>query len=203
MKRKGSRYLLAIVLILPAWCADTIKWPASFERLAKQAKESVDVTLDSSMLQLAGGFLEKGDAEERHVKELVSKLKGVYVKSFEFDKEGQYSMADVESIRSQLTGWSRIVAVKSTNSENTDVYLKKTGDQIDGLFIIDAEPKELTVVHIDGPIRPEDLSELGGHMGIPKIGTVHRQDKNTRKDGKTASPETQSHPDDFDDRGGE
>jgi hypothetical protein len=199
----GSRSLLAIVLILPAWCADAIKWPASFERLAKQAKESVDVTLDSSMLQLAGGFLEKGDAEERHVKELVSKLKGVYVKSFEFDKEGQYSMADVESIRSQLTGWSRIVAVRSVNSENTDVYLKKTGDQIDGLFIIDAEPKELTVVHIDGPIRPEDLNELGGHMGIPKIGPMHGQDKNTRKDGKAASPETRSHADNFDDRGGE
>ncbi|HEY7304186.1 MAG TPA: DUF4252 domain-containing protein [Bryobacteraceae bacterium] len=203
MKRMGSRSLLAIVLILPAWCADAIKWPASFERLAKQAKESVDVTLDSSMLQLAGGFLEKGDAEERHVKELVSKLKGVYVKSFEFDKEGQYSMADVESIRSQLTGWSRIVAVRSVNSENTDVYLKKTGDQIDGLFIIDAEPKELTVVHIDGPIRPEDLNELGGHMGIPKIGPMHGQDKNTRKDGKAASPETRSHADNFDDRGGE
>lgn len=112
-------------------------------------------------------------------------------------------MADVESIRSQLTGWSRIVAVRSVNSENTDVYLKKTGDQIDGLFIIDAEPKELTVVHIDGPIRPEDLNELGGHMGIPKIGPMHGQDKNTRKDGKAASPETRSHADNFDDRGGE
>jgi hypothetical protein len=194
---------LALILVLPGWCADTIKWPASFERLAKQAKESVDVTLDSSMLQLASGFLEKGDAEERHVKELVSKLKGVYVKSFEFDKEGQYSMADVESIRAQLTGWSRIVAVKSADHENTDVYLKKAGDQIDGLFIIDAEPEELTVVHIDGPIRPEDLNELGGHMGIPKIGTLRGHEKNTRKDGKATSPETRSHPDDRDDRGGD
>jgi hypothetical protein len=28
----------------------------------------------------------------------------------------------------------------------------------------------LTIVHIDGPINPEELSELGGHMGIPKMG---------------------------------
>jgi len=25
-------------------------------------------------------------------------------------------------------------------------------------------------VHIDGPIDPEQLSELGGHMGIPHMG---------------------------------
>lgn len=201
MKRMGWKCLLAIVLVVPAWCADTIKWPVSFERLAKQAKESVDVTLDSSMLQLASGFLEKDDPEQAQVKKLVSKLKGVYVRSFEFDNEGQYSMSDVESIRSQLTGWTRIVGVTSNHRENTDVYLKKNGDQIDGLFIIDAEPKELTVVHIDGPIRPEELSELGGHMGIPKIGPLHDKDK---KNGKAADkPESRSHPDRSDDQGGE
>jgi hypothetical protein len=113
-------------------------------------------------------------------------------------------MSDVESIRSQLTGWTRIVAVTSNHSENTDVYLKKNGDQIDGLFIIDAEPKELTVVHIDGPIRPEELSELGGHMGIPKIGPLHEQEKDNRKGGKTANkPETRSRPDDSDNQGGD
>jgi hypothetical protein len=24
-------------------------------------------------------------------------------------------------------------------------------------------------VHIDGPINPEDLAELSGHMGIPEL----------------------------------
>lgn len=204
MKHMVWKSLLAIALVVPAWCADTIKWPVSFDKLAKQAKESVDVTLDASMLQLASGFLEKGDPEQAQVKKLVSKLKGVYVRSFEFDKDGQYSMADVESIRSQLSGWTRIVAVTSSHSENTDIYLKKNGEQIDGLFIIDAEPKELTVVHIDGPIRPEELNELGGHMGIPRMGIMHENDKDTKKNGKTTDkPETRSHGADSDDLGGE
>lgn len=204
----GLRCALALALALPslafpAWCADAIKWPVSFDRLAKQAKESVDVTLDASMLQLASGFLEKDDPEQAQVKKLVSKLKGVYVRSFEFDKEGQYSMADVDSLRAQLTGWSRIVGVTSTKGENTGVYLKKNGDQIEGLFIIDAEPKELTVVHIDGPIRPEELNELGGHMGIPKIGTLHGSDKDTRKGDKGSKPAPQPRPDGSGDSGGE
>jgi len=77
----------------------------------------VDVTLDASMLQLASGFLSKDDPDEAQVKKLVSKLKGVYVRSFEFDKEGQYSMSDVEAIRSQLRGpgWSRMSTSAASN----------------------------------------------------------------------------------------
>jgi hypothetical protein len=171
MKLILFKIALGLALILPAWGSDDIKFPANLDRLAERAKESVDVTLDSSMLQLASGFL-SNNPDDRQVKKLVSKLKGIYVRSFEFDKEGQYSMSDVEAIRSQLKapGWSRIVGVRSAKGENSEVYLKKTGNAIDGLVVIDAEPKELTLVHIDGPINPEELSELGGHMGIPKLG---------------------------------
>lgn len=75
MKRSRLACMLVFAVVLPAWCADTIKWPVSFDRLAKEAKESVDVTLDSSMLQLASGFLEKNDPDQAHVKRLVSKLR--------------------------------------------------------------------------------------------------------------------------------
>ncbi|MDQ2840896.1 MAG: DUF4252 domain-containing protein [Acidobacteriota bacterium] len=163
--------LAACVAVTSLAASDDIKFPVSFEKLGQRATESVDVTLDSSMLQLASGFLSQDDADQAQVKKLVSKLKGIYVRSFEFDKEGQYSMADVESIRAQLKSpsWSRIVNVKSTKGEYSDVYLKKDGDAIAGVVVIDAEPKELTIVHIDGPINPEQLSKLGGHMGIPQF----------------------------------
>jgi len=35
--------------------------------------------------------------------------------------------------------------------------------------VIAAEPKELTVVSIIGSIKPEDLRDLGGNFGIPKM----------------------------------
>ena len=153
-------------------CGQDLKMPANLDKLAKRATESVDVTLDASLLQLASGFLSKDDPDQIKVKKIVAKLKGVYVRSFEFDKEGEYSMADVELIRAQVraSGWLRIVSVKSMKGENAEVYLKKDGDQIGGLVVLDAEPKGLTVVDIDGPINPEELSELGGHMGIPPMG---------------------------------
>jgi hypothetical protein len=182
--KKILYWVVAASLAVPVFAYEDVKMPVNLERLAAHATESVDVTLDASMLQFASKFLSKEDPNEAQVKKLVSKLKGVYVRSFEFDKEGQYSTADLDSIRTQLKspGWSRIVGVKSTEGENTDVYLLKHGDEIGGLVVIAAEPKELTLVHIDGPINPEELSELGGHMGIPKIST---QDQHAAKTGKS------------------
>ncbi len=163
---------LGLALIVPSWAAsDDIKFPVSFGKLAEKATETVDVTLDSSLLQLASGFLSDDDKDDASVKKLVSRLKGVYVRSFQFDKDGQYSSGDVEAIRSQLKGpqWSRILGSKSSKGETSEIYIKKNGDAIAGLVLIDAEPREFTVVHIDGPINPDQLSELSGHIGIPQF----------------------------------
>ncbi len=175
---KWKLFGIGVAAIVLQLSAQEIKMPVNLDRLAEHATETVDVSLDASMLQLASRFLSKDDPDQVHVKQLVSKLKGVYVRSFEFDKDGQYSRSDVEAIRGQLKapGWTRIVGVKSTKGDNSEVYLKKNGDQIAGLVVLNAEPKELTIVHIDGAIDPEELSELGGHMGIPKLGKSRSAD---------------------------
>ena len=51
------------------------------------------------------------------------------------------------------------------------MYLKKTGDVIAGMAVIDAEPKELALVHLDGRIDPEELSQLRGHSFARSIGS--------------------------------
>jgi hypothetical protein len=185
MNRSLWGAVIAAAVALPL-SAQEIKMPVNLDKLAEHATETVDVTLDSSMLQLASRFLSKDDPDQMHVKQLVSKLKGVYVRSFEFDKDGQYSRGDVEAIRSQLKtpSWTRIVGVKSTKGENSEIYLKKNGDQVAGLVLINAEPKELTIVHIDGAIDPAELSELGGHMGIPKLDKSGHGDNGERSKSK-------------------
>lgn len=170
-KRHITSMGLVLALAIPAWAAGGIQFPMDLDNLAARATESVNVTLDASMLHLASDFWGNNDPDQAKVKHIVSKLKGVYVRSFEFDKPGQYSMSDVAKIRAQLKKpeWTPIVSVQS-KGEHTEIYIKKNGDQVGGLVVLDAEPKELTIVDIDGPIDPKELSELGGHMGIPKIG---------------------------------
>ena len=176
--------MMAAVLTAQLWAVEDVHMPASFSKLAAKAKESVDVSLDASMLQLASAFLSSDDPDEAKVKKLVQKLKGVYVRSFEFEREGQYSPSDVESVREWVRGpgWTRIVGVKSLKGgDNSEVYVKKDGNQVGGVVVIDEEPKELTVVNIEGPIDPQELSELGGHMGIPKLGKWKKAEKGTSK----------------------
>jgi hypothetical protein len=140
-----------------------------WDKLAAKAVEKVDVTLEGPTLEMASKFL-GGKGEEAKVKQLVQGLKGVYVKSFTFDKKGQYSEADLEGIRSQLRSpeWTNIVSVQEKN-ESTGVYLRSDGKQFQGIVVLSAEPTELTVVQIIGPIDPSTLSELGGKLGIPKM----------------------------------
>ena len=166
----------------------------NLDKLADRAAEVNDVTLDGSLLQLAVSVMKSsGDPDAAQVVEIIKGLKGIYVKNFEFDTPGQYSQADVQAIRSQLTGpgWQRIVTSYSKrNGERDEVYLLKDGDKINGVTVLVAEARELTVVNIVGAIDPEKLGELGGHFGIP--GQIKDQSKPKlvpRKDGAKGSPE--------------
>jgi hypothetical protein len=139
--------------------------------LAAKASETVDVNMDGSLMQMAANFLSSKDPDEAKAKDLVNGLKGIYVRSFEFETEGQYSDADLESIRTQLRNpaWTRIVNVNSKKEGGVELYLMQTGGQITALALLALEPKEITFVNIIGPVDLEKLTELGGRFGIPEL----------------------------------
>ena len=148
------------------------KLPLNLERLAAKASEVVDVNMDENLLKFAGNFMNKSKADEAQANKLISGLKSLCVRSFEFDSETRYADEDLESLRSQLRAplWSRMVGVRSRrDKENVDVYFRMERGAITGLSVIAAEPKELTVVHIEGVIDPDVLGKLGGQFGIPKV----------------------------------
>jgi hypothetical protein len=165
----GALAALAAAAI-PVWAQGT-RLQGSLDKLAEKAEESVVVTLDKSMLRLNSRFLD--EAAEAEVRKLMAGLDSIYVRSLEFASEGEYSAADVEAVRSQLQtpAWSRIVGVRSQRSgRDADVYFKNAGNgQLGGIVVIDAEPKELTIVEINGTLDPERLVELGGEFGIPRL----------------------------------
>lgn len=142
------------------------------EGLASRASQTVDVNLDERLMRMAAGFLSGKDADEAKVKALIVGLKGIYVRSFEFEKEGEYTDADLESLRTQLRNpaWTRIVNVKSKKEGSLEVYLMSSEKTIGGLAVLATDPKEITVVNIVGPVDLEKLSQLEGHFGVPELG---------------------------------
>ena len=149
------------------------------DRLAPQASETVDVNLDERLLKLVTPALSSKEPDEDNTKKMIAGLKGIYVKSFDFDMENQYTDADVNPVREQLRspGWSRIVEVRSRRENmHVEVYIltngNATGDaagRIDGLAILAFGPKNLTVVNIVGAVDLERLSKLEGQFGVPEL----------------------------------
>jgi hypothetical protein len=91
----------------------------------------------------------------------------------------------VEAIRSQLKapGWSKVVDVRSSvkGGDNAGIYVKTDGTNIQGIVVIAAEPKELTVVNIVGTLDPAHLKDLGGKFGIPNMNFGPDKKKSTGK----------------------
>ena len=151
--------------------------------LANRASETVDVKLDEHLMQTTAKFFSGKDADEAEIRDLIKNVKGIYVKSFTFEKENEYSPADVDSIMSQLRGggWNKIVGVTSKkDGDNVEVYLMSIGDQIAGLAVVCAEPKEFTVVNIVGPINLEKLTQLEGSFGVPNLNLPPPKPKSER-----------------------
>ena len=171
--------LLIIISALVAQAQDSRLQLGTLDHLAAKASATVDVSIDDRLIRLAAKVLSDKDADEREVKKLVEGLKGIYVRSFEFDTDGQFVDADVEPIRSQLRapGWKRLVNVRSRKEGNLEVYILLNGDQVGGLSVLHTDNRELTVVNIVGVVDLDKLAKLEGQLGIPELGIESEKTK--------------------------
>jgi hypothetical protein len=183
----------AAALAAPALAqTDQLPLPPAVEKeLAARASNVTEVTLGKGMLGFAAKFMNGKDKDEAATRQLIEGLEGIYVRSYEFDKEGQYSMEEIEQLRKyfETSEWSPIVRERERKTgETTDVMVKLVNGETRGMFILTAEPKELTIVLILGPIRMEDLGKLKGIGGLGALGDVekntHGKDKGKEKDKK-------------------
>jgi hypothetical protein len=144
----------------------------SLDHLATRASRTVDVNIDERLMRMASKVFSETDAEEKEIKELVAGIKGIYVRSFQFEADGQYTAADVDSIRTQLRTppWSRMVNVTSKKDGGLEVYILFNADKVGGLAVIATDDREFTVVNIVGPVDLEKLSKLEGNFGVPELG---------------------------------
>ncbi len=182
LTRTFSAALLASSLMVfgaaTAWAQKAKLDLSQLDKLAGKASEVTNVTLDGSMLKMAAEQMSQKAATAKSQNKafaanMVQRLKGIYVKSFEFDQPGGYSKADLEGVTKQLEsgGWKAIVHVEEKKSgETTGVYVMQEGGETVGMAVVAAEPKELTVVNLVGPIDFSQLGSLGSLGGLGTLG---------------------------------
>jgi len=162
--------LLTAVLVLGVTPADAqqLKLP-DLSKLTPLAADVVDVSVDQALLGLASGFL-SGEGEEQEIKALIGGLRGIYVKSLQFDRDGAIDAAVLDGVRRELsTGrWSRLVTTRSSRDQSdVGVYLWRDNGRAGGLTVLSTGPRELTIVNIVGAIDLEQLRKLQGKFGVP------------------------------------
>lgn len=171
------RILVFALLVFPAAALQAQRVQIDIPpALAAKAVETVDVTLDGPMLRLAAKFLGRS-GDERIARDMIEKLEGIYVKSYEFEDEDAYDRSILDKARAQLgPSWKRVVMVKD-HSEHTEIYADMRGENVVGLLVLAAERRELTIVNLVGPIDLDKLGELEGHFGIPRVSKSSKREK--------------------------
>jgi len=173
MSRLTACFLAAMLWSVSAHAAPDARLVLpDFAELEKKATDSVAITLDSSLLQLASGFMNSSDPKDAATQQIIKGLRGIYVRSFTFDHDFVYQASDIEAVRKQLEapGWNRLVQTRSKKThEDVDIYVMVENQQAIGLALISSEPRELTIVNIVGAIDLDKLRKLEGQFGVPKL----------------------------------
>jgi hypothetical protein len=171
--RLSGGILVGLLLpVLAAAQAGKLALP-DFSDLAKKATEAVDITLDGDMLKSATHMLGAvpGRNSDVDLSGLVSGLKAISVRSFTFEKPDMYSPAEVERVFAQVnapgSGWKKVISARE-KGENVEIHMRENTED-GGLLIVTEEPRELTIVNIAGRINMDQLRQLQGHMGVPKL----------------------------------
>ncbi len=175
----------AIVLLAFGVSLAAQQFKFNFGQLAAKASDSVDLSLNGSTLQFAAKFLDDKDSDEARVKKLIAGLEGIYIRSFEFNRDGMWTQADIDGVRNQLRApeWSRILGYKSQeDSDTSEVYVRYENKKITGVAILVVEPRDFTVVNIAGPVDLDSLADLTGHFGVPKLERRPQSKSETKKE---------------------
>jgi hypothetical protein len=144
-----------------------------FHGLSAKATDAVNITLNPWMLQIASALIDDKDPDAAATKKMLSGIKSIEVRRYQFATDFAYSRADIDAIRRQLAapGWNSLMQVHDRDSqEDVDMYLLTDGKQAQGFALVASEPREFTIIHIVGSIAVEDLPRLQSQLHLPKLG---------------------------------
>jgi hypothetical protein len=176
---------LPMLLLVFAITANAQNARLNFDRLnglETKATDVVEVNIDGKMLAMAKRVMTKvNDKDAKKIGEAIKGLEGIYVRVYNFANENEYSLTDIDEIRSQLNNpsWTKIANVRSKkNNQKIDVFTMFEGDNVSGLAVVMSEAKSIVVVNVIGPIDIDSLVEMSGSWNIPKINiTKDTEDK--------------------------
>lgn len=162
------RLFFAILMMAAAMATAQQLDLKSLDKFAEKAKSKTQIDMDEAMLKATGGLLKDKKGDEGLAKKTTENMKGLFLRSYEFDKKDAYKLDDLKPILDQLKApnWTAFLRNKE-NGELTEIWMHKTNNEIDGMLLVSAEGNEVTVINVIGLTRPEDFSSLMNLSNLP------------------------------------
>jgi len=192
MKFINNHTFTTVLLILLGLSVVTVKAQDAkinldkLKGLENKARDVIEVNIDGKILELAKRVLVKmNDKNAKTIGESIKGLKGIYVRVFNFEKDDEYNLNDIDDIRNQLNSpnWDRIANVRSKRkNQKIDVFTKFTGDTMSGVAVVLSETKTIAIINVIGPIDIDTLVEISGKLNIPKIDIEKNSEKKDKPD---------------------
>ena len=142
-----------------------------FGPLKTRATDCVDINLGPSLLHTLGLFMDDTDPESAATKKLLRGIRSIRVRSFQFDSDSAYSRADVDAVRTQLRapGWTSMLTVHDRDrGEDVDMYMLIQNEQTRGFALIASQPREFTIINIEGSVDLSDVAKLQKELHLGK-----------------------------------
>jgi hypothetical protein len=194
MHNRMVMFILTMAALAGPALAQTAHLPAPSpieKELTARASDVTEVTLGKNMLAFAAKVMNGKDDDDAEIRHLIEGLQGIYVREYEFEKEGEYSAEEIEQLRKyyETSEWTPMVHEHNKKTgETSDVMVKLVNGESNGMFILDVEPKEVSIVLILGTIHMDDLGKLKGISGLSALGDLDLngdgKDKEKNKDKK-------------------
>ena len=178
MHNRMVMFILATAAMAVPTFAQTAQLPAPSpieKELAARASDVTEVTLGKNMLNFAAKVMNGKDDDDAEAKHLIEGLQGIYVREYEFEKEGEYSVEQIDQLRKyyETSEWTPMVHEHNKKTgETSDVMVKLVNGESNGMFILDVEPREVSIVLILGTTHMDDLGKLKGISGLSELGDL-------------------------------
>ena len=149
--------IAACAILWAAPYAGAQKLDLNFDELAARATHKVEIDLDGRLLKMLLGLAKDSDADG-----LLAGVQSIHVRSYEFARDGEYSPAALEPLRSRIGAqprWSKLLNAKEDDGF-TEVYLAIQGDKVGGCLVISAERREVHVIQLEGTMSLAQMKRL-------------------------------------------
>ena len=125
---------------------------------------TVQISIGESLLNMVGALSAEEDPEAA---ELFRKLNGVRVNVFETEAMAEGSVELVKNISAQLSdrGWESVVTVNSAD-EQVRIFMKISGETVDGITVMAVEDTEAVFVNVIGNINPAELERVMDNFDV-------------------------------------